>query len=284
MADKGEMVVRDETTGLVEARSNELATASAEAAQKYQMEARVILAKRFPRDEFAVYEAMLKTCKSRTFAERAAYSFPRGSSKIEGPSINLARGLARLWGNLRYGLEVIHDSDESRTIRAVAWDLESNAEVSAEDTFKKVILRKDKGWVVPDERDLRELTNRRGAILTRNCILQLLPNELVEDALAECRNSIKKNAKGKNRGETVKGIVAAFDGIGVSVEQLEAYLDCKLADIDEDQIADLRGVFQSISDGNSKKAEYFSKRKPAAEQKGEVTLEDVMGEEMEAGL
>ncbi len=52
-------------------------------------------------------------------------------------------------------------------------------DMEIDDTFRKKIQRKRDGqtvWVTPDERDLRELTNKRGAILERNCLLKLQPS------------------------------------------------------------------------------------------------------------
>ena len=46
-------------------------------------------------------------------------------------------------------------------------------------------------WTVPDERDLRELTNRRGAICVRNAILALVPPDLVEDAMATADQTLE---------------------------------------------------------------------------------------------
>src|SRR5205085_986190 len=138
------------------------------------------------RNELMAFQQLAVACKRLSFAEQSSYAFPRGGQTVSGPSVHLARAAARVWKNLQYGVRITRDDDDSRQIQAFAWDLETNVKVTGEDDFKKLVYRKKDGWVKPDERDLRELTNRRGAILVRNCILQILPKDLIEDARDEC--------------------------------------------------------------------------------------------------
>ncbi|MBU0906702.1 MAG: hypothetical protein KKE05_00940, partial [Nanoarchaeota archaeon] len=163
-----------------ESENFELSTSALMVAAQMEVQGSIIIAKKFPRNEDQTFARLMKTCDRTSFAEKAVYSYPRGGQTISGPSVNLAREAARLWGNLEYGLLVIRDDENSRHIRAWAWDKETNTKTFAEDSFEKLIFRKGKGNIKPDERDLRELTNRRGAILIRNCLLQLLPRDLVE--------------------------------------------------------------------------------------------------------
>ena len=107
-------------------------------------------------------------------------------------------------------------------IQGFAWDLESNTYVPLQDRFKKLIFRKGKGWIVPDERDLRELINRRGAILTRNCLLMILPRDLIEDALGVADQTLKSDIK--DPASEQKKLILQFDKWGVTVDQLNKYV------------------------------------------------------------
>ena len=59
-----------------------------------EVQAAMVVAKRFPRDETAAYSAIMTACKRPSLAEQAMYSYPRGGQKVTGPSIRLAETMA----------------------------------------------------------------------------------------------------------------------------------------------------------------------------------------------
>lgn len=263
-------------------QSAELATASDSAAAQAEIQSALVLANRFPRDEDSAFQKLIRACKRTTFAQGASYSFPRGGQKVTGPSVNLAREAARVWGNIRYGLEVVRDDSGNRKIRGWAWDLETNTKIAAEDEFQKLIQRKGKNggatqWLVPDERDLRELTNRRGAILIRNCILQLLPYDLIEDAANTARGTMESESARDPDAER-KRLIAAFDNLNISSKQIAAYLKHPIGEASPAQLTELRQIWKSISDGNSTWAEYAPREAPGKE----VTVGDLKKDEKKA--
>ena len=241
--------------------STELAPTAAAEAAKQEVQAAVILAKRFPRNEDAAYAAIIRSCKRPTFAGDVSYSFPRGGSSVTGPSIYLAREFARVWGNIRHGVDVVADTPGERTIRAWAWDLETNVKVSADATFRKLIQRKDRKtgetkWVEPDERDLRELTNKHAALAKRNCLLELLPSDMVEDAQDQAVKTLKNRAAEDPDGLR-KILITSFGELNVPIEQIEKYLGHPIAQSSPEELVDLRSIYKSIKDGNSKWTEYL---------------------------
>jgi hypothetical protein len=254
-------------------QTSELAPTAGAAEKQFEIQSAITVAKRFPRNEDGAFQKLMKAADRTSFAEDAGYSFPRGGQTVEGPSVNLAREAARVWGNIRYGLEVIRDDEESRQIRGWAWDLESNVKVTAEDEFRKLIYRKKGGWIRPDERDLRELTNRRGAILIRGCVLQILPKDLIEDAMERCKATLRKSAA-QDPEAARKKIILAFSEIRVTPEMLEQKLGHPLAQCSPAEIADLRTIYKSIADGNSTWAEYVEPQKPEAE-KAAIDINDL---------
>lgn len=267
-----------EDTGLAlrETATSELAPTGAAAEKQFEIQSAIVIARRFPRNEDEAFAKLMKACSRTTFAEDASYNFPRGGQNVDGPSVNLAREAARVWGNIRYGVDVIRDDEGSRQIRGWAWDLETNVKVTAEDDFQKLVYRKKGGWVRPDERDLRELTNRRGAILVRNCILQLLPKDLIEDARTTCGETLKSEAK-KNPDSARKRIITAFQQINVSPLMLEQHLGHALSACSPDEITRLREIFVSIRDGNSTWAEYVEPKAATGEAGGVSKLDDFAG-------
>lgn len=247
--------------------------------EQTEIQSAIIAAKRFRRNEQECFVRAIKAFQRPTMADAAIYSFPRGGKAVEGPSVGCARELARIWGNIRYGLRVVSNNGDRLHIKAFALDLETNTYVEAEDEFSKLIQRKNKytgepQWIQPDERDLRELMNRRGAIAIRNSILQLLPSDLIDDVLKTARHTLQKDASQsleQNREEVVKRLVVSFDRVGVSVSMLETFLKHKLDVITAEEVAALRQIHQSLTEGVAKREEFFKFDGASAQEESSAT-------------
>ncbi len=241
--------------------SDDAASQSLATREQADIQSALIIAKKFPRNEDEAFAKLMKASKRPSFAENARYGFPRGGQTITGPSINLAREAARMWGNIRYGINVLPSADNAYHIEAWALDVETNTRTSAQDRFAKKIYRKRGGWQeTEDERDLRELLNRRGALALRNCLLQLLPRDLIEDAMQACSKTSRQAANGdmKKDPTTVRrALVSAAGEFGVTVQMLELYLGHSLEELNGEEVADLRAALKSIRDGNSKRSDHF---------------------------
>jgi hypothetical protein len=239
--------------------------AHAESREKYELQSQLWLAAQRPRNEAEVYGRIIEAAKRPSFALKAAYAYSRAGQTISGPSVILAREAARIWGNVKYGVRVIDSDPDYVHLKAYAFDLESNALVEAEDKFQKSIQRKNKAtgkteWVEPDERDSRELLNRRGAFLVRNCLLQIIPGDIVEDCLNACRETNKRAASGdltKSRTEVIRSIVGAFSKYGVDQKQLEAKIGRPLSGMSEGHVAEFREILASIKDGHTNPGDHF---------------------------
>lgn len=218
-----------------------------------EIQGAMVLAQKFPRNEKAVHQACIEACMRPTLAAKAHYEFPRGGAKVKGPTVVLARALAQKYRNLRWGLDILRDDEEQMSIRGWAWDIETNTKVSNDDSFKKLIYRKKGGWVKPDERDLRELTFRRGAILIRNCLLQIMPGDLIEDCSNQCYTTIRDNIKDPKAEE--KKLVRAFAAYKVTVDMINGYLGH--TKWTKDDLVELINIGNSLRDGISKVDEYF---------------------------
>lgn len=226
-----------------------------------QIQAAAVIARQFPRNEDVSYQGLMRACRRPMFAKTARYAFPRAGQTISGPSVWLMREAARVWGNMRYGLDMIRDDDEARTIRGWAWDLESNVYEYIDETFKKLIQRRPSRkeaertgwkdgdptpWITPDERDLREMTLRRGAVLVRNAIRHLLPSHIVEDALDAVEATLEAEAA-KDPDATKKAVLSHFDKLNVPASELELFLGHAIAQSTPNELKDLRGIAQAIS-------------------------------------
>lgn len=232
-----------------------------------EIKAAITVAVSIPRKPAKAYERLMEQCDRRGFAEKCEYSFRRGGSRVTGPTVGLARQAAAAWGNIRYGLDVIEDTAERRRVEGWAWDMETNTKVTQQDDFQKVHERKDPDTGVTsevpvNERELRELTNKRGAVLVRNCILQLLPVDLVDAALERASATKKAGAKkdlARNRKQVTRDLIDGFSRFSVTSEMLEEHLGHPLETMDEEELAELRGIWNSLRDGNTKRGDHFGK-------------------------
>jgi len=271
------MSTATENTALAERteENTELAVTAQQAMARHEIEGSLIIANRFPRNEDGAFEKVMKSCGRFAFASLACYSYPRGGQQIEGASVNLAREVARCWGNIRFGADIVHDDEESRTVRGWAWDLETNTKETQDATFKKLVYRRKGGWIKPDERDLRELTNKHSAIAVRNCLIHLVPPDLIDEAKRAAKATLQKGIAEDVDGHR-KRMIRAFSTLGVSVEDVELYLGHPLRQATAEEIAKLRTVYKSISDGNSIWAEYVADKQPEAVNGG-ATIDDLKG-------
>lgn len=235
------------STGMVMAEQGTDHTAIAQT----ELQAAVLLARQFVRDEESVWERALAACRRPSFAEQAMYAIPRGGTTVRGPSVYLARELARIWGNIRYGSEIIADTPTHRTVRVWAWDIEANTRVAEDVTMAKLIARKrgkETVMVEPTEIELREMTARQAAIATRNCLLRLLPADLVE-ACCEAAEQTLRAATSRQRPTVIEQLVQSFSKFAVTPEMIEAYIGRPLSQVTDEQLTDLRRVYRSLADG-----------------------------------
>lgn len=284
--------IGENTTEVAEISAGAMSVAERE---KQEIQSAIISAKRFPRNEIAAETAILKSCERPGFAELVQYRFKRGKSYVEGPSVTLAREMAKKWGNIKSSVRVIDMTKDYVHIKAVAHDLETNAIFDAEDRFDRLIQRRvfENGkettkWIAPDERDLRELINRRGALAIRNCLLQIIPADITDKARDIARETLRKldhTALKTSREDTIKNLARSFDKIGVSVANLEEWLSHPLQQITEDELGELRGIRAAIKDGQSKAWEFFGTKKSESQSvlaeklKPEVSEENVKEEQ-----
>jgi hypothetical protein len=219
------------------------------------VQAMVILAKKFPRDQKLATERILLACQRYTLAREAVYSFPRGNTMVSGPSIRLAEAIAREWGNLDFGIIELDRKGDESTMLAYAWDLETNVQTRVE--YKVRHYRDTKKEKIPlhDERDIYEMVANQGARRLRSCILRLIPGDVTEEAVAQCEETIQ--AEVKDLPEAIKNMVEAFEQFGVTKSQIEKRLRHRIESTNAAEIVALRKVCTSISDGMAKPEDYF---------------------------
>jgi len=229
--------------------------AKAKAAQEIQ--AAVFMAKQFPRDHDLAYARIMKACGRKTLANQSVYSYPRGKENITGPSIRLAEAIAQNWGNLQCGIKEIDQRDGVTTMEAYAWDLETNTRIAKEFHVKHERHTKYGVNKLTDPRDLYEVAANNGARRMRACILAIIPGDVVEDAVKECRKTIGSSTEPLDI--RVRNMVNVFEKeFRVTKDQVEKYIGYPSANFNLDDLVNLIGVHKSIKDGASKREDWFA--------------------------
>src|SRR5690606_23861025 len=91
-----------------------------------EVQAAMVIAKKFPRDPIEAMDRILQACTRPTLAEGALYSYSRGGSDVTGPSIRLAEVAAQCWGNVQFGIRELEQRNGESSVEAFAWDIETN--------------------------------------------------------------------------------------------------------------------------------------------------------------
>lgn len=224
--------------------------------QMQEVQAAMVAAKRFPRDETAAINRIKATCQRPTLAAQAVYRYPRGGQSVSGPSIRLAEALAQNWGNIDTGIVELENSRGTSTMMAYAWDLETNTRVTKIFTVEHKRDTKQGSKALTDGRDIYEATANFGARRQRACILSIVPGDVVDMAVEECKATVASADK-RPIDEILNELIKAFKDIKVTKEQLEKYFDKQLTVMTKEDLVDLRAVYKAIKDGQSKAEDYF---------------------------
>ena len=231
------------------------AVESARAVQEVQ--ASLVIAKKFPRDEYAAFDKIMKSCERPALAKEALYAYPRGGQMVTGPSIRLAEALAQAWGNLDFGIRELSQKNGESEVEAYAWDLETNTRQTKTFHVKHFRYTKKNGVVaLTDPRDIYEMTANQGARRVRACILGVIPGDIVDAAVQKCEETMKKG-DGKPLKDRVRGMVSAFSDLGVTQEMVESRLNHKLDATIETEVVTLGKIYKSIKDGMSAREDWF---------------------------
>jgi hypothetical protein len=223
----------------------------------------IMVAQDCPRDPVIARAQMLDSCNQTYLAERAFFRFPRGKKQnpvtgkweeniLSGPSIHLARELARLWGNIQYGVKEMRRDDiagESEML-AFAWDVQTNTRI--ETTFIVPHRRDTKTGtqLLTDMRDVYENNANQGARRVRECVFAVLPPWFTEAAKAAC---VKTNADGGGKPlvERISEALDRFAEMRVTTAQLQTKVGAPVGQWTGQHLATLIVVYRSLANGET---------------------------------
>lgn len=241
-----------------------------------EAQGKLLIAKKFPRNETEAFAKAIQSCQRPGLASKAFYSYPRGKETVTGVTIRFAEELARCYGNLDYGIKELSNSNGQSEMQAYCWDLETNTMSLQNFTNKHIRENKYGNTELKSQRDIYELNANMGARRLRSRILAILPPDLVEECIQECRRTLA----GDNSTpiiDRINKMVVAFQKIGVSKEQLEKRLNHTVESVTEEELVELTGIYNGIRTKETKVSEWFEQPKTANK------LTEVINAEIEEG-
>jgi hypothetical protein len=215
-------------------------------------------AKEYPRIMSEVYDRLKDSCSRMGLAKASIYSYPKGGATVTGSSIRLAEEIARCYGNIEYGIREMSKRDGISEMMAFARDLENNVSSTKTFTVEHVSYTKSKGkQALVDPRDIYEVGANQGARRVRACILAVVGKHLEEFALEECKKTMQGDISIPIQ-DRINEMISAFKAIGVTSENISHRLGKNLDNILPDEIAELRGIFNSIRDNFTTASDWFN--------------------------
>jgi hypothetical protein len=232
-----------------------------------EVQGAIIVAQQCPRRMDIARTAMRESCEQLSFAEQAFFSFPRAGSTVSGPSIHLAKELARCFGNVQYGINELRRDDEfgQSEMLAWAWDVQMNTRAS--NTFINPHMRDKRGGPqkLTELRDIYENNANMGNRRLRQAIFSILPAWFREEAEEICRKTLSRG-DGKPLPERIDAAVKVYKALGVSAERLEQKLGRDRADWTPYDVTQLRITHRSIERGEIAIDEAFPQPRVTAEE------------------
>ncbi|WP_405554273.1 hypothetical protein [Streptomyces sp. NBC_01171] len=189
-----------------------------------EVQAAVVVARQFPRNEAMAVQKMRTGFAQHSLAVRSFFRFSRGGSNVSGETIQFAKELARCWTNIHYGVHELRRDDAAgeSEMQAWAWDLETNERASTTFIVPHSRWTKSNGSSrLEDPRDVYENNSNNGARRLREMIFSVLPDWFREQAKEIATNTVEKGQGNKPLAQRIADCIAHFEGLGVTVEQLE---------------------------------------------------------------
>lgn len=238
-----------------------------------EVKGQIFMARNFPRNQYQAEQRILDACKRISLAETAIYQFPRGTTRVVGPSIRLAEVLAQNWGNISFGFKELERKEHESTAMAYAWDAETNTRTEKIFTVPHKRSTKKGVQTITDERDIYELVANMGSRRLRACLLSVIPGDIVESAVRQCNETLRNGGGEKPLKDRVSIMLSYFkEEFGVTQQQIEDRFGYKTDSFTEHDLVQTKSIINSIKDGMSKPEDWFSKADKSQENKPKSDL------------
>ena len=223
-----------------------------------QVQAAAVMARQFPRSTQAAINEMRDACGRTELAKRAFFKFPRGGESVTGASVYLARELARIWGNIDYGLNELRRDDVhgQSEMQAYAWDLQTNARSTRTFVIEHARDTKQGRKQLTDLRDISDNNNNFGARAVREMIFATLPQWFTDMAQEVCRETLK-NGGGVPLPTRVANALAAYKRARITPSQLATRVGTEPDAWTHEDVTDLEILYRSLQNREITRDEAF---------------------------
>lgn len=233
-----------------------------------EVKGQIFMAKQFPRNAFESEQRILDSCKRPALAAVAMYQYPRGGQRVVGPSIRMAEVLAQNWGNLSFGVQELEQRNGESVAKAFCWDLETNVRQEKIFTVKHAIGTKKGLKTLTDPRDIYEKVANDGARRLRNCILGIIPGDIVDKAVEECNRTLAGQNKGPLKERISNALTLFKEKYRVTQAMIEKRFGYNADSFTEHDLVDLISIHNSLKDNMSKVEDWFEKTTNKEEKTG----------------
>ena len=272
---------------------HEIAPLAAAAAAKAEIEARIVAARKWPRniDQFRL--DILQDCKRPRFAEIALYNKPVGRKKNAETgrweeafatdfSVRFIESALQHFGNYHVVSRIEYETAEQSKLMVSVIDVQKNSGYSTESMIDKLVERKevkagrktrgmrensygDVVYLVEATKDeTRNLVGAERSKLIRDNGKRLLPR----DVLDECREMIDAtlaDENAKDPSSAKKKVLDRFAVLGISAIMLVDYLGRPIETLTPKDLADLAPMYNGLKEGEFSWADVMRQKDAPAE-------------------
>mgnify|MGYP006921310545 CR=1 FL=1 len=263
----------------IEEMDNKTNTLAVYQQDKAMVDMQIVTAKRYPRKLTQCIEnSIALATMSEETAKSCMYNLMKGGKMIKGPSVVLAKIMAREFGNMRVENRVVGYDKTHVTCEATAFDLEKNYAIRT--TIKKSLLSSS-GRVSEDMAVI--IGNAGNAVALRNAVFAVLPKQVVDKVYEAVREKIAgklsdENALTAARAKMVEHIKNTYASYNFTDEEIaKAFGKQSISHLDKENIIDFVGIENAIKSGDISVESVFrpsiAKPKPVPTDKSGERLE-----------
>ncbi|MFD0347286.1 hypothetical protein ACFQ0M_17005 [Kitasatospora aburaviensis] len=222
-----------------------------------EVQAAIVVAQQCPRNLSAAVAEMRQSCQNYTLAQRSTFRFSRGSGTVNGPSIHLARAGPVL------GQHPVRP--DRAPARRRGWRVgDAGVGVGRPDEHPQLLdvhraaqAGHEGRRAGPDGHagHLREQRQQRRA-QGQEAIFAVLPAWYIEEAKTLCAQALK-NGGGQPLAQRIADARAAYEAVGVTVDQLEQKVTRPVDKWTDHDVAQLQVIYNSIDRGEVTRDEEF---------------------------
>lgn len=221
-------------------------------------------------------DAILELGLAPEEAKSAYYSIPYREKQpdgswrmvpVEGPSIDAAMVLARLWGNCNTTARLLSEDETGATVAGIFVDFQTNFRVERPMRVSKVVKRRSGGVYTLDPQRWLAALQAGASKAQRNAVLKGVPAWLVSTYVAKAKAIAAGDPDSKADPKKVDGLLRAFARFNVDLPILEKHVGRPRGEWTGEDLAVLIGIGNAVKDGQMTAAEAFE-LEPAPVQAG----------------